>query len=375
VRSPSRAVLGVGAGLAAAGFGAALGLAAERWTAGRVQGPAGSEPYGSLRGTPHRVSADDGTTLYVEVDELDVEGTPQPGPHSPLTVVFSHGFCLNQDIWHFQRQWLRGRYRMVFWDQRGHGRSETGPSDHYDVDQCGRDLSAVIEAVAPQGPLVLVGHSMGGMTVMALAAERPELIAERVVGVAMIATSSGGLADVSWGLHGSISKVAHKIAPLALVGLTRTPRLVDRTRRIGSDLEQLVVKRYSYASPVPPELVQFTAAMIAATPIAVVSAFMPGFDVHDKAEALAALDGIEALVLSGEEDLLTPTDHSEEIVRRLPGAEHVFVPDAGHLVMLEHPDAVNLHLGDLLERADRAVARARGRAGRRPRLRRPRRTP
>jgi len=166
--------------------------------------------------------------------------------------------------------------------------------------------------------------------------------------------------------------VAHKIAPVAMVGLTRAPRLVDRTRRIGSDFEQLLVKRYSYASDVPAALVRFTAAMIAATPIDVVSGFLPGFDVHDKGEALAALDGIESLVLSGEDDLLTPPEHSEAIVRRMPGAEQVLVPDAGHMVMLEHPDVVNLHLGDLLDRADRAVVKAQGRGGRR-RLRRPRR--
>jgi pimeloyl-ACP methyl ester carboxylesterase len=366
MRSPSKTVVGLGAGLAAAGVGAALGLAAERWTAGRRRPGEGAEPYGSLRGAAHTVTADDGTELYAEVDDLDVgengadaDGGGAAGEGaSPLTVVFSHGFCLNQDIWHFQRQWLRGRYRMVFWDQRGHGRSGTGPADHYTVDQCGRDLLAVVEALAPDGPLVLVGHSMGGMTVMALAGEQPDLVRRRVAGVALVATSSGGLADVHWGLAPSVGRVAHKVAPLALVGLTRAPRLVDRTRRLGSDLEQLLVKRYSYASPVPPELVRFTSTMIAATPISVVSGFLPGFDVHDKAAALAALDGLEALVLGGDEDLMTPAEHSDVIVRLLPGAEHVVVPEAGHLVMLEHPDVVNLHLGDLLDRADRAASEA-----------------
>jgi pimeloyl-ACP methyl ester carboxylesterase len=237
------------------------------------------------------------------------------------------------------------------------------------VDQCGADLRAVVEAVAPTGPLVLVGHSMGGMTVMALAGEHPELVAERVVGVGLLATSSGGLADDSWGLNGPVSGVAHKLAPTAVRTLTRAPRLVDRSRRIGSDLEQLLVKRYSYASAVPAALVRFTSAMIAATPIDVVSGFLPGFDLHDKAEALAALDGLEALVLTGDEDLLTPPEHSEAIVRRLPGAEHVVVPHAGHMVMLEHPDVVNLHLGDLLDRADRAVSRARPAPRRRRRRR------
>ena len=140
--------------------------------------------------------------------------------------------------------------------------------------------------------------------------------------------------------------------------MARTPRLVDRTRRLASDFEQAVVKRYSYASPVSASLVRFSAAMIAATPIEVVAEYLPTFDLHDKREALDAFNGIEALVLSGQEDLLTPPEHSAEIVRHLPGAEHVLVPDAGHLVMLERPDEVNLHLDALLVRAARALERA-----------------
>jgi pimeloyl-ACP methyl ester carboxylesterase len=360
--SRTKGLVGLGAGLAAAGVGAALGVAAERWSVERRRHGPGHEAYGSLRGRSQLVRADDGTQLYVEIDDRapvddlalddDVEAERAVVP----TIVFSHGFCLTQDIWHYQRAFLRGRYRLVLWDQRGHGRSGEGPADSYTVDQMGCDLRAVIEAAVPEGPIVLVGHSMGGMTVMALAAQFPELVRERVVGVALVATSSGGLAEVGWGLMPSLSRAAHKLAPGTVASLARTPRLVARTRRIARDLEELLVKRYSYASPVSPELVRFTAQLIAATPLQVVAGFLPTFDVHDKEEALALLDGLEALVLSGEKDLMTPTDHSELIVRRLPGAEHVVVPNAGHLVMLEHPDDVNLHLGELLDRVERMLA-------------------
>lgn len=349
-------LLGVGAGLAAAGIGAALGLAAERWTVGRSRGGGVAEPFGSLRGTVHPMTAADGTRLHVEVDELADHGAAK-GEGPGVTVVLSHGFCLNLDAWHYQRQSLRGRYRLVLWDQRGHGRSGMGPVGSCTVDQCGDDLVRVLAEVAPTGPLVLVGHSMGGMTQMAMAADHPAIIGERVVGVAFIATSAGGLADVHWGLTGLVGQAAHRLVPGALSGLARTPRLVDRTRRIASDLEQALVKRYSYASAVPASLVAFSAAMIAATPIEVVAQFLPTFDLHDKREALAALNGIEALVLSGEDDLLTPPEHSDEIVRRLPVAERVVVPDAGHLVMLERPDEVNLHVEELLARARRSLGR------------------
>ena len=347
-------LVGLGAGLAAAGVGAAIGLAAERWTLGRVRTSAAAEAFGSLLGTAHRVLAKDGTPLHVEVDELEDFGA-RADEGAGVTVVLTHGFCLNLDSWHYQRQALRGRYRLVLWDQRGHGRSGVGPVGSCTVDQCGHDLLRVLQEVAPQGPLVLVGHSLGGMTQMALAADEPALVSERVLGVGLIATSPGGLSQVHWGLADLVGRVAHRLGPVTLAGLARAPKLVDRTRRIASDLEQALVKRYSYASPVPSSLVRFSAAMIAATPIEVVSEFMPTFDVHDKREALAVLDGIEALVLSGAKDLLTPLEHSEEIVRRLPGAEHVVIPDAGHLVMLERPHEVNLHVDALLVRARRAL--------------------
>jgi pimeloyl-ACP methyl ester carboxylesterase len=357
-------LLGLGVGLAAAGAGAAIGLAAERVAVGRPLLSRGDDarsgdhpqgaPLGTLHGVPLIVSADDETVLHVEIDEPDV-----PDPDG-LTIVFSHGYCLSLDSWHFQRAAMCGRYRMVFWDQRGHGRSMRGPKDSANVDQCGRDLGRVLEAAAPTGPLVLVGHSMGGMTVMSLAAHDRAAFEERVVGAALVGTSSGGLATVDFGLRRA-GMAVQRLGPAALTLLSRRPGLVERGRRIGSDLEQVMVRKFSYASDVSEELVRFTADMIAATHIEVVSDFFPGFAEHDKREALEALDGIETLVLVGDSDLLTPAAHSEDIIRLVPHSEHVVVRDGGHLVMLEHPGIVTPHLVALIERARRAGAPSRRR--------------
>ena len=51
----------------------------------------------------------------------------------------------------------------------------------------------MLDAVVPDGPVVLVGHSMGGMTIVALAEQHPELFGDRIVGVALISTTAGGL--------------------------------------------------------------------------------------------------------------------------------------------------------------------------------------
>ncbi|GAB3676360.1 alpha/beta fold hydrolase [Angustibacter aerolatus] len=352
--SQRRGLLGLGAGVAAAGVGAALGVAAQRWTSSRGVVPDLQEAYGSLRGEPVRVVASDGAQLYAEVDEPDPELAGDP----VVTVVLSHGFGLNMDIWHYQRAFLRGRYRLVFWDLRGHGRSSTGPSDHYTLGQCGADLAAVVATCAPEGPLVIVGHSMGGMTVMEFADQQPDTIRERVVGGAFVATSSGQMASVDWiGLLG-LGRVVHKLGPGVLTALSRAPSYVDRTRRmVSSDLETRLVRHYSYASPVPSSLVRFTAAMIASTPIDVLAAFLPGFDLHDKGTALKAFADVPVLVLNGDGDLLTPLEHSEAIAAALPEAEHVLLPRAGHMLMLEHPDVVNLHLAELLDRVHAAMPR------------------
>jgi pimeloyl-ACP methyl ester carboxylesterase len=362
---PRVSLVSLGVGLAAAGVGAALGLAAERVTVGKPLRapvddhgrPVDAEGYGTIHSAPVRVEADDGTLLHVEVDEL--EPPEPPGRRSagrrgrrepPLTVVFSHGYALSLDSWHYQRKALRGRYRMVFWDQRGHGRSATGPPGSATIDQVGKDLRRVLEAVAPQGPLVLVGHSMGGMTVMSLAHQDPGLFDERVLGVALVSTSAGGLGHVDFGLP-HLGPFFQRLAPTAVKALAWTPALVERGRRIGSDLEALLVRRYSYASPVAAELVRFTADMIASTRLEVISDFLPAFSTHDKREALATLRGHEVLVMVGDGDLLTPVAHSEEIVKRIPGSEHVVVRESGHLLMLEHPEVVTMHLIDLVDRS------------------------
>ena len=160
--------------------------------------------------------------------------------------------------------------------------------------------------------------------------------------------------------------------------LARQPGLVQRTRRIGSDLEEVIVKRWSYASPVSEELLDFTARMIAATRIEVVSDFLPEFGNHDKREALAALVDLESLVLTGDHDLMIPQEHSEVIAAALPRADFAVVRDAGHLVMLEHPEVVTPHVVALLHRVREKLSTGTAATplrARQPRkVRRPRRT-
>lgn len=367
-----RTLTGIGIGLAAAGTTAAVGVVADR-LARALRTAKALDSADDYEETPTRqvvVLADDGVSLHVEIDEPEgpVAGRNSSGPVP--TVVFCHGFTLSLRCWVFQRRALKAAgYRVVVWDARGHGRSGPGSRESYEIDQLGHDLYSVINAVAAQGPLVLVGHSMGGMTLMALAALHPEVIRDRVIGVAFVATSPGGISAVSWGLGKVLGKAVHRLGPFAVGQLAGRQGLVNSVLKAGREVEEYFVDIYSFASPVPLSIVQLTADMIFKTRIEVISDFMETFEKHDKREALEQFIGVETLVINGIQDMLTPPEHSEEIVRLIPGAEHVLVDDAGHIIMLEHAEVVSDQLLALIGRADRApVAQLDQRA--RPRIRR-----
>ena len=322
-RFGTRAV-GAAAGLLTAAV--AAGLVAERRFAGRRTRASDNEPFGALPGEPRIVRAEDGVELYVETDG-------RAGGDAPV-LVFVHGYALNLDCWHFQRRDLRGEHRMVLYDQRSHGRSGRSAAEHTTIDQLGRDLAAVLDATVPDDRVVLVGHSMGGMTIMALADQRPDLIGSQVVGAGFLATSAGDLGRAA-GLPGLPGRLLQRSAPAVMAAAARAPGLVESGRRAGSDLGFLVTARLGFGGPVPTSYVEFTDEMLASTPIEVVAQFFPDFTMHDKYAALPVLRQIPALVMAGSRDRITPIQHSQEIADRLPSARLQILPGAGHMLMLE----------------------------------------
>ena len=358
-------IAGTVLGLAAAGT--AVGVAVTRVAARRRVGPAlpagqtaaelrEDDPLGSDARRADRtalVQADDGVLLSVE----------EVGPaDAPLTVVFVHGYTLSMASWTFQRLALgaelatangsRPTARLVFYDQRGHGSSGRGPARHATIEQLATDLATVIERRAPRGPIVLVGHSMGGMTIMGLADLHPELFGDRVIAAALLSTSSGNLAELTFGLPELLTRVRAAVFPVAAWTMRRRPAFAERTRRWTADLVSAITWRLSFASTdVDPRLGRYVDAMIAGTPVDVIAEFYPALAGLDETGALEPLRRIPVLVLTGNEDRMIPKEHSEAIVERLPDSEFVVVPGAGHMVLLEKHDEVTAALRRLLRKA------------------------
>ncbi|RMI31812.1 alpha/beta hydrolase [Nocardia stercoris] len=341
-------------GLATAGvLGAMAGTHALRRLGSHVVWPASpdelaDEDFALLERDPATtVTTSDGVRLNVRVC----------GPDRPkVTVIFAHGFCNAMESFHFQRRDLEplwgARTRMVFYDQRGHGRSGLSPARNCTVGQLGRDLVDVVAQCAPRGPLVLVGHSMGGMAVLSAARQFPELFDARVRGVALLSTTAFGITS-----SGVTQLLRLPVADSLRFAVATSPELVQLSRETAKRILNPVLHASSFYGDVSPTLSRFTTAMIDSTPMETIAHFLQPLTVHDERAALPALAPLPALVLGGSHDLIIPFRNSRVLAEDLPDADLIRVTDAAHMVHLQYPELVNIALDRLLVRSGTAGRR------------------
>ncbi|CAM2862221.1 alpha/beta hydrolase [Saccharomonospora xinjiangensis] len=301
---------------------------------------------GSRSDRTSTIAADDGAPLAVEEIE-PVDGRAR------IAVVAVHGFALSRRSWFFQRQELAKAalpgVKHVYYDHRGHGQSAPSDARQSTIEQLALDLHAVLRTVAADTPVVLVGHSMGGMVIMELAQTCPELFAERVRGVGLIATAAGEI-----GAQGLPRSLLSKYNPLTRgVGELAEwqPGLVEFVRAAGGQLTRAAVRRLAFGSQdVPGELVDFMLEMLRETPVRQLTHFVDTLGSHNRYAALAGLKHTEVVVIGGDSDRLTPFAHAERIAAEVPRAKLVCVEGGGHMVHLEHHALVNRHLAELVRR-------------------------
>ncbi len=351
-------VLGVAAGAAGVAVaGAAARFAQQR---GRIAHRPEIEhlPFGSLHTDPITVVADDGLLLHAEIEDRDEaprRSGRRPVPAPEVTIVFVHGYALSMDCWHFQRAGYRGLVRSVFFDQRSHGRSALSDSEHCTIEQLGHDLQRVLDDLTGDEPVVLVGHSMGGMTIMELAEQRPELFGTKVVGAALISTTGGDLEPARMIvpiLPARLSKtLGNGVVGRLVRGLSFGSRAVDEARRIGRDIATVVTDRFAFGGPVPASYVDFVRDMLDETSFSVVADFFPEFLALDRWEHLVPLSRIPTAIIGGTADRLTTIDHSRKLHASINGSDLLECVGAGHLVIIERHSQVNAELDDLIDRA------------------------
>ncbi len=309
MRYSTKLALGVASAAAA---GAAIYSARQQQLQKRLD-RATEVPFGTLRSASREVKANDGLRLHVEIDGDDL-----PGP----TIVFAHGYVENVDVWHYPRLALRGKHRMVFYDHRSHGDSAQSSIANISMHQLAEDLQSVIEATT-SGPVVLVGHSMGGMTVMELAGINPDLFGTVVKGVVLTNTSSGRLMVTN--------PFFNRLSPL----VTRTSPFVQWGR---GALTSPMIRHVLTGRNARPEHLDMIEKMVHRTRASAFTHFAHLFTALDTSDGFPALGKVPTVVIAGDEDVLTPHSHGRYLAKQIPGATLVTAEGSGHFSMFEDSD-------------------------------------
>jgi pimeloyl-ACP methyl ester carboxylesterase len=322
--------------------GAAAGYRAERALVRPrlARPPSSGVPLGSLEGERCELRGPDGVRLAVE----------SYGPSEAPQLLLVHGWTNTGRVWHEQVAALSDRFRVVTYDQPGHGRSSPPRSRRYTLDLLGDALGTVIEEATGPRPLVLVGHSLGGMAVLNLLARRRQVVADRLVGVALLSTSSSARVESAifeLGLSGAAR--FERLVRIAIPWL-RDPRVYEFSGRIysaSSDLSYLVTRWWATGPAASPEVVDFTEQLVLDSDPDIIAGLTEAILGVDEDRGLAALT-VPTRIVVGDHDRLTPASLAHRMAGRAPAARLVELPGVGHMVPLEAPAAVNALLEELV---------------------------
>jgi pimeloyl-ACP methyl ester carboxylesterase len=346
-----------GIGLLAGGLllGVGAGVTLEKTLVGRDRrrdDPEAGEPFGRIRGRPAKVVSHDGTRLHVE--ELG------EGP----CLVFAHGFSLTQDAWHYQRRDLPARYRCVFYDQRGHGRSGRPRNHDFSLQALAGDLKAVLDWTGEER-VVVVAHSMGGIATLQFAEQFPEELGGRVAGLVLVGST---YVDTVRGMTAAVSAWGAAWAQRSLITgafrfMGQDPVRAQQLRRRGSDLGYLGTRLFGFGSNPSPSQVAFIDQILAGTDVEVWTKVFPSLIDFDLSESLEAVE-VPALVATGDKDRLTPPAASRFMAEKIPGSRLLILEDAGHCAFMEEHEVLDAEIAAF---ADEVFVPARAAARRRRR--------
>jgi pimeloyl-ACP methyl ester carboxylesterase len=240
--------------------------------------------------------------------------------------------------------------RVIAYDHRGHGNSPSVSTAA--IEQLADDLAAIVNTAVPTGSIVFGGHSVGGMTLMALAQRHPRIVAERVRGVAFVATSAGDLL-------GAIRRIP---------GAERVLKaLLLLTARFKTPSKPLVLLRYGARGafgkhPRRRDLNRAVLQTSQSDPRAV-AALGRSLLEHNRYDALVAFRDVAVVVIAGTRDWLTSPVHARRIADHLPDSSMVVLRDAGHFLPYERREAITAHLLNLVSKARDSATSCAGVAG------------
>lgn len=238
-------------------------------------------------------------------------------------VVLLHGFPLSSVIWHEQQQRLSAHYRVITPDLRGHGQSPA-PLGVYEMDLMARDVLATLDSLDIKKAIIL-GHSMGGYVTLAAW----KLAPERFLALGLINSQAG--ADTEEGRQGRY-KMAEKVA-------------AEGSKVMA---EAMIPKLFAPDLPAEAPIREQVRRMILNTPPAGIIGTLKGMAVRSDSGAMLAKLNLPVLILTGDKDQIIPPEKAKALASAISTATLTMVANAGHMPMLEQPEATTKALRDFL---------------------------
>jgi pimeloyl-ACP methyl ester carboxylesterase len=289
----------------------------------------------TLPSTTVAVTSADGTRLHAEV--LGPEGAP--------TIVLVHGWCCSVRFWHYQLLDLSPDYRIVAYDLRGHGRSQRPGEGDYSTTALANDLDAVLRACVPEDePVVVAGHSMGGMSLVAWADAHADELPRRLAGAVLVDTAMAELVRRSR-IFPTVSHLAEARTALGGVVLGLPVPLAPPP----DPITYWAIRFVALARTARPAQVGFCAQMVAECPPRVRAAFGMTLARLDLRHCLPKL-AVRTFVLVGSDDVLTPPEQAYLIAEEAPSAEVFVLPGSGHMAPVEKHSPVTAHIRVMAEK-------------------------
>lgn len=325
--------------LAGAAAGVGVGLVAQRSAVRRrrINDTEAGEPFGKRRGVRGRtIDLPDGARIFVE----------EAGEVAGRGAVFIHGSALRTDLWHYQLQGIGG-HRLVFYDLRGHGRSQPEGDRDYSIATLKDDLLAVIED-SGLSEVVLVGHSVGGMIALDLCSSRADLLGSRIKGVVCVNTTHRPAYETVVG-GAAVARFERLIRrPLDAVG--HHHERVDYLRKIikPSDSLFLAVSYAAFGPHGSARQIDFAYDMLAETPTHTIFDLFRAYRDYDVTDLLPEVT-VPVLVVTGTHDRITVPGASQFLADNLPKAQLEVLEGCGHMTMMERHREFNTMLGSFLD--------------------------
>jgi pimeloyl-ACP methyl ester carboxylesterase len=307
--------------------------------------PAGPDEPRETRTAGRVVEAPDGSRLHVETWGL--AGAP--------TLILTHGWGLNSTAWWYAKETLSKRFQLMTWDLPGLGRSTPPKDGKLTIDRFAQGLGAVLQS-AGDGPVILVGHSIGGMTTQTFWRTASQAQKERVIGMVLIDTThenplrtmwlSGLWRALRWPLIEPICWLTIVLSPLAWLSAWQSYL---------SGSSQLAMRLTGFGRYATRGQVDFSARLSAKGSPAVQAKGNLAMFRWQATEVLPTI-GVPVLILSGDRDIVTLPSASATITRAVPKGRLVAIEGAGHMGFLECSAAYDAAIAEFAEQQFGAYA-------------------